>query len=58
MGYNRVEAYHTKSNIQSAKVMQKAGMKLEGTLGQRCKTFNGFEDCIYYSILKEEYKND
>lgn len=58
VGYNRVEAYHAKSNTQSARVMQKAGMKLDGTLRQRCKTFNGFEDCIYYSILKEEYKND
>ena len=55
IGYNRVEAYHAKSNTQSARVMQKAGMKLDGTLRQRCKTFNGFEDCIYYSILNEGY---
>lgn len=54
--YNRIEAFYAKSNTQSARVMQKAGMKLDGTLRQRCKTFNGFEDCIYYSILKEEYK--
>lgn len=55
VGFNRIEAYHAKSNIQSARVLQKSGMKLEGTLRQRCKTNNGFEDCVYYSILKEEY---
>lgn len=55
IGFNRIEAYHAKSNIQSARVLQKAGMKMEGTLRQRCKTYNGFENCIYYSILKEEY---
>ncbi len=55
--YNRVEAYHAKSNTQSARVMQKAGMKLDGTLRQRCKTFNGFEDCIYYSIIREQAIN-
>lgn len=58
VGYNRIEAYHAKSNIQSARVMQKAGMKCEGTLRQRCKTFNGYEDCTYYAILREEFFND
>lgn len=58
VGYNRIEAYHAKSNTQSARVMQKAGMKCEGTLRQRCKTFNGYEDCTYYAILKEEYNNE
>jgi len=55
VGFNRIEAYHAKSNTQSARVMQKTGMTIEGTLRQRCKTFNGFEDCVYYSILKDEY---
>lgn len=58
VGYNRIEAYHAKSNTQSARVMQKAGMKCEGTLRQRCKTFNGYEDCTYYAILREEFFND
>ncbi len=58
VGYNRIEAYHAKSNVQSARVMQKAGMTKEGTLRQRCKTHNGYEDCVYYSILKDEYKNN
>ena len=57
VGYNRVEAYHAKSNLQSARVLQKVGMKKEGTLRQRCKTHNGYEDCIYYSILKSEFKS-
>lgn len=55
VGYNKVEAFHAKSNTQSARVMQKAEMSLDGTLRQRCKTFNGYEDCVYYSILKNEY---
>lgn len=55
IGYNRIEAFHAQSNIQSARVMQKAGMTLDGTLRQRAKTFNGYEDCVYYSILKDEY---
>lgn len=58
VGYNLIEAYHAKSNTQSARVLQKSGMKLEGTLRQRCKTFNGFEDCVYYSILREEYTKE
>ena len=55
VGYNRIEAYHAKSNVQSARVMRKAGMIKEGTLRQRCKTHNGYENCVYYSILKDEY---
>lgn len=57
IGYNRVEAYYAKSNLQSARVLQKVGMKKEGTLRQRCKTHNDYEDCIYYSILKSEFKS-
>ena len=55
VGYHRIEAYHAKSNAQSARVLQKAGMKMEGTLRQRCKTHNGYEDCTYYAVLQEEY---
>ncbi len=58
IGFNRIEAYHADSNIQSAKVLQKVGMKKEGILRQRCKTHIGYEDCTYYSILKDEYIND
>lgn len=58
VGYNRIEAYHAKSNVQSARVLQKSGMQMEGTLRQRCKTHNGYEDCVYYSILKEEYDDN
>lgn len=52
IGFNRIEAYHAESNVRSGRVMQKCGMKYEGVLRQRCFTENGFEDCVYYSILK------
>lgn len=55
IGFNRIEAYHAESNIQSSRVLQKVGMKKEGTLRQRYKTHIGYEDCTYYSILKDEY---
>lgn len=55
IGYNRIEAYHAKSNLQSGRVMQKAGMTFDGVLRQRCKTYLGFEDCYFYSCLKEEF---
>lgn len=58
IGFNRIEAYHAESNVQSARVLQKIGMQKEGVLRKRCKTYNGYEDCTYYSILKDEYIND
>lgn len=54
IGFHRVEAYHAKSNPQSGRVMQKCGMQQEGVLRERCYTKNGFEDCVYYAVLKDE----
>ncbi len=56
VGFNRIEAYHDKSNLQSGRVMQKCNMKYEGVLRERCYTKNGFEDCVCYSILASEIK--
>ena len=50
-----VEANHRSSNPASGRVMQKAGMKYDGTLRER--KINKDEtrsDVIYYSIKKEE----
>ena len=55
IGLGRIEAYHAESNLQSARVLQKAGMKKEGVLRCRCKTFKGFENAVYYSVLRKEY---
>jgi ribosomal-protein-alanine N-acetyltransferase len=53
MNYNRIQAFHTKKNPASGKVLLKAGMKYEGTLRQSFL----YDDCIMYAILKEEYSH-
>lgn len=56
VGFNRIESYHSINNLASGKVMQKAGMKLEGLARQKYKSNIGFEDSYMYSILKDEFK--
>ncbi|HCX63559.1 MAG TPA: N-acetyltransferase [Clostridiales bacterium] len=56
VGFNRIESYHSINNLASGKVMQKAGMKLEGLARQKYKSNVGFEDSYMYSILKDEFK--
>lgn len=54
-GFYLVEAYHRSSNPASGKVMQKAGMKYDGTLRERKLNPDGTRaDNIYYSIKKDE----
>lgn len=55
VGANRVEAIHSVLNIASGKVMQKAGMKYEGTLRQYNYSNIGISDVNIYSIIKSEY---
>ena len=50
-----VEANHRSTNVASGKVMQKAGMKYDGTLRQRRINPDGTRgDTVFYSILKSE----
>lgn len=56
VGANRVCAKHDTNNPNSGKVMEKAGMKYEGTLRQCARNNQGIVDCAVYSILKEEYE--
>ena len=53
---NRVEAYHDIRNIASGRVMQKSGMKFEGTLRQAYRFKSGIADAHIYSILKSDIK--
>ena len=53
---NRIEAYHDVRNIASGRVMQKSGMKFEGTLRQAYKFKNGVSDVHIYSILNSDIK--
>ena len=58
VGVNRIEAKHDSRNPNSGKVMQKCGLKYEGTLRQR--ELNNKEklcDAVYYAILKQDYQD-
>ncbi len=51
---NRLQACHFTRNPASGRVMQKAGMTLEGILRQRVKKWGKFEDIAVYAILRHE----
>ncbi len=51
---NRVAACHSTQNPKSGRVMQKAGMKYEGTLrGAGCDN-QGIMDLVWYGLLKTD----
>lgn len=49
-------AGHDVNNPNSGRVMQKIGMKYEGTLRQSGKNNQGIVDMANYSVLREEWK--
>lgn len=55
---NRVEARHDPRNPNSGKVMQKCGMKYEGTLRSFDWNNQGICDACYYGLLKSEYQTN
>ncbi len=58
VNYNRIECYHKVENINSGRVMEKAGMKCEGLLRDRgLKNDGSVCDSKIWSILKREYIN-
>lgn len=56
VGANSIFAGHDVNNPKSGRVMEKAGMKFEGTLRQSGKNNQGVCDVSIYSILKTERK--
>ena len=56
VGANRICAGYDINNPNSGRVMQKIGMKYEGTLRQSSKNNQGIVDMAYYSVLKEEWE--
>lgn len=52
---NRIEAHCADQNIGSYKVMQKVGMKYEGTLREKVFMKGNFINMKFYSILKREF---
>jgi ribosomal-protein-alanine N-acetyltransferase len=54
VGANRIEARHDPRNPHSGMVMQKCGMKYEGTLRSSDRNNQGICDACWYAILKSE----
>lgn len=54
---NKIFAASFTSNTGSWKVMEKIGLKYEGTLKQHVSSFGQFYDLTYYGLLKEEFEN-
>lgn len=55
---NRIEARHDPNNPNSGKVMQKCGMKYEGTLRQNDWSNQGIVDAAIYGLLRSDYFNE
>jgi ribosomal-protein-alanine N-acetyltransferase len=56
MGLNRIAAYCWESNRASQRVMEKTGMRYEGTLRQLRYAKGAHRDMRFYSVLAEEWK--
>lgn len=54
VGLNRVAATHDRNNVKSGRVMEKAGMKYEGTLRAANKNNQGIGDRVYYAVIRDD----
>ena len=52
---NRIQAAHMARNPSSGRVMQKLGMRCEGTARQALKKWGRHEDLVSYAILREDW---
>ncbi len=52
---HRIYSRHFTHNPASGRVMQKIGMKYEGTMREAIQKWGRFEDMVCYAILKSEY---
>ncbi|MFD1927489.1 GNAT family N-acetyltransferase [Sporosarcina siberiensis] len=55
---NRIFAASFTSNPGSWRIMEKVGLKYEGTLKQHVARFGQFYDLTYYGLLKEEFAKE
>ncbi len=55
VGLNRVDSRHDPNNPNSGRVMQKCGMKYEGTLRQADRNNCGICDSAWYGILADDF---
>lgn len=58
VGVNRIESQHDPNNPNSGMVMQKCGLRYEGTLRQADWSNKGVVDACMYSLLKSEWKHE
>ncbi len=56
VGVNRIESQHDPNNPNSGRVMQKCGLKYEGTLRQADWSNKGVVDACVYSLLRSEWE--
>jgi [ribosomal protein S5]-alanine N-acetyltransferase len=57
LGLNRIYCDHFVRNPASGRVMQKLGMKHEGTLRQHYRKGDHYEDVATYGLLRDEWLN-
>lgn len=57
LNLNRIHAYHFKRNPASGRVMQKLGMRHEGSAPQHVMKWGVFEDIELYGILRSGWRN-
>jgi RimJ/RimL family protein N-acetyltransferase len=55
MNLNRIYASHFIRNPASGRVMEKIGMRFEGSFRQHVKRWDVYEDLHYRSILRQEF---
>lgn len=57
VGFHRVEAAHSALNPASGRVMEKCGLKYEGTFRKEIRLLSTGEwtDILHYAILEEDY---
>ena len=55
VGLNRVQAGHDVNNPNSGRVMEKCGMRYEGTMRQANRNNQGVCDTVMRAILRDEY---
>ena len=55
LGLNRVFAFHFTRNPASGRVLQKIGMKREGTMRQHIVKWGEHVDVDYYGMVREEW---
>lgn len=55
VGMNRIEATHDVRNPKSGRVMEKCGLRYEGTMRQADKNNQGICDSVMRAIIREDY---